>query len=134
MTMQASLMHAVGGRGPLSDSEATALDDSEWVLLECHRFLASIPGENQLVMNLGSFVMDEVAPVESPNVKRLAKAVANLYVSSAAGVDAIVAERNAANKSNKALPPVIPHQLTALLHSGFCSVVYTHQERLVATG
>ena len=126
LIMQTSLMHVVGGRSPLLDSEATALDESEWVLSKCHRFLASILGANQLVMNLGLFVMDEVDPVNSPNVKRLVKAFANLYVSSAAGLDDIVSERNAANESNNAHPPVVPHQLTALLHSDFCSVVWTH--------
>ena len=85
-------------------------------------------------MNLGSFMMDKVALVEAPGVKRLVKAVANLYVSSAAGIDVIFSERNAANKSNEALSPVVPRQLAALLHSKFCSAVQTHQERLVATG
>ena len=44
LTMQTYLLHAVGRRGPLLDSEAVALDDSEWVLLECHRLSASISG------------------------------------------------------------------------------------------
>ena len=134
LTMQTSLLRAVGGRGPLSDSEATDLDELECVLLEYHRFLVSISGSKQLIMNLGSFVMDKVDLVDAPGVKRLVKAVANLYVSSAAGIDVIFSERNAANKSNEALSPVVPRQLAALLHSKFCSAVQTHQERLVATG
>ena len=97
MTMQTSLLHAVGGRGPMSDSKATALYDSEWFLLECHRFSESISGEKQLVMNLGSFLMDKVAIVDALDVERLFKAVFNLYVSSSAGIDEIVAEQNAAN-------------------------------------
>ena len=70
----------VGGQGPLLDWEATDLDDSEWVLLECHRFLASISGANKLVMNLGLFVMDKVALVDTPDIKHLIKAVANLCI------------------------------------------------------
>ena len=78
--------------------------------------------------------MYKVVLIDAPNVERLVKDVANLYVSSAAGVDAIVTERNAANESNEALPPVITHQLAVLSHSKFCSVARTHQEFLVDTG
>ena len=85
-------------------------------------------------MDLGLFVMEKVAIVDAHDVERLVKAVTNLYVSSDAGVDAIVAEKNAEKNSNEALPPVVPHQLAALLYSEFCSVVRTHQERLVAMG
>ena len=85
-------------------------------------------------MNLGSFVMEKFSLVDAPNIKRLVKDVANIYVSSFAGIDAIVDERNAANKSDKVLPPVFPHQMAALSHSEFCTVFRTHQERLVATG
>ena len=53
MTMKTYLLHAVGRCGLLLDLEAKALDDSEWVLSKCHRFLASISGANQLSMNLG---------------------------------------------------------------------------------
>ena len=109
----------VGGRGPLSDSEATAFDYSEWVISDFHRFLVSISGAKKFVMNLELFVVDKVALVDAPNTKRLAKAVANLYVSSSAGVDDIVAERNASNESNEALPPVVPLQLAVLSHSEF---------------
>ena len=134
LTMETSLLHVVDGCSPLSDSEATALDESEWVLLECHRLSASISGAKQLAINRGSFVMDKVALVDAPGVERLVKDFSNIYVLSAAGVDVIVDEHNAPNKSDKALPPVIPHQLAALSHHDFCSVVRTHQERLVATG
>ena len=58
--------------------------------------------------------MDKVALVDALNVKRLFKALVNIYVSSATGVDEIVAERNAANKSNKELLTVVPHQLETL--------------------
>ena len=61
--------------------------------------------------------MDKADTVDAPDTKRLTKAVANLYLSSAAGVYAIFAERNAANKSNESLPPFIPHHLMALSHS-----------------
>ena len=70
--------------------------------------------------------MDKVSLVDAPDVERLVKAVANLYASSAAGVYAIVAELNAANESDEALPPVIPHQMAALSHYEFCSVVWTY--------
>ena len=73
-------MHAVGGYIPLPDLDATALGDSEWVILECHRLLASISGAKQLVMNLGLFVIDKVALIDAPNVKSIVKEVANLYV------------------------------------------------------
>ena len=85
-------------------------------------------------MNLGSFVIYKVDLIDAPDVERLVKAIANLYVSSAAGVDSIFSERNAANESVKALPSVIPHQIEALSHSEFCSVFRTCQERLVMTG
>ena len=65
-------------------------------------------------MNLGSFVMEMVALVDAPDVKRLIKAVANLYVSSAAGIDVIVAERKMVNESDEALPSAVPCQLSAL--------------------
>ena len=80
LTMQTSLLNAVGGRSHLSEYEATVLDDSEWVLLECHCFLASISGAKKLVMNLGLFVMDKVALVDAPDSKRLVKDFDNLYV------------------------------------------------------
>ena len=114
LTMHTSLLHAVGGNGPLSESDSTAFHDLEWVILECHRLLASISGAKQLVRNLGSFVMDEFALVDAPDVELPIKAVADLYVSSAAGVDAIVSERNVANNSEEALLPVVPHHITAL--------------------
>ena len=119
LTMQTSLLHAVGRRGPLLDSNATALDESECFLSDFHRFSESISGEKQLVMNLGSFLMDKVAIVDALDVECLFKAVFNLYVSSAAGIDEIVAEQNAANESYEALSPVVTHQMAALLHSEF---------------
>ena len=61
--------------------------------------------------------MDKVALVDASGIECLVKAVANLYIPSAAGVDDIVAERNSVNKSNETLPPVVPHQLAVLLHS-----------------
>ena len=70
-------------------------------------------------MNLGLFVMDKVDIVDAPDVKRLVKAVANLYVQSSAGVYAIVSERNAENKSDEALLPVVLHLLAVLSHSEF---------------
>ena len=129
-----SLLHVVDGRGPLSYLEATALDDSEWFLSECHQLSASISGAKQLFMILGLFLMENVSLVDAPDVERLVKAVANLYVSSATGVDAIVTERNAANKSDEALPPVVPRQLTALSHYYFFSVFRNHRERLFVRG
>ena len=96
--------------------------------------MASISGADQLVMNLGSFVMEKVALIDAPGVERIVKAVANLYVSYAAGIDSIASGQNTENESNEALPPVVPRQLAALSYSGFCSIVRTHQERLVATG
>ena len=80
LTVKTSLLNAVGGRGPILYLEVTALDDSEWVLSECHHFSASISGSKQLVMNLGLFVTDNVALVDAPDVERLFKVVANLYV------------------------------------------------------
>ena len=68
-------------------------------------------------MNLGLFVMDKVSIVDAPDIEHIVKAVANLYVSSAAGIDAIFAEQNAANESDEALLPVLPHQLETLSHS-----------------
>ena len=84
--------------------------------MEYLRFLVSISGGNKLVINLGSFVVDKVALVDASGIECLVKAVANLYIPSAAGVDDIVAERNSVNKSNETLPPVVPHQLAVLLH------------------
>lgn len=107
--MQKSLLHAVCGRDTLSDSEATSLDDSEWVLSECRRFSASISELKQLIMNLGSFVMENLALVPASDVELLFKKVANLYVSSSAGVCDIFDEQNAATVSDKALTPVFPH-------------------------
>ena len=127
-------MYVVGGRGPLSDLEAKNLDDSEWVVSECHRFSVSISGAKQLVMNLGLFVMDKVSIIDAPYIELIVKAVANLYVSSAAGIDAIFAEQNAANESNEALLPVLPHQLETLSHSEFCSVVWTQRKLLGCDG
>ena len=45
--------------------------------------------------------MAKLASVDAANVDRLAKDVVILYVASAAGIGAIVAERNAANKVTK---------------------------------
>ena len=134
LNMQTSLLHAVGRHVNLSDLEATALDESEWVLSECHCFLASTSGANQLVIKLGLFVIDKVSLVESPNVDRLVKVAVNLYFLYDASVDGIVAEWNAANGRDEAMPSVVPNHLAALSHSELCSVVRTHQECLVATG
>ena len=95
------------------------MDDSEWVILECHRFLASTSRAKQIFMNLGSFVTDKTALVDALGAERLVKAVAKLYVSYATVVDAIVPEQNAANESGEVLTPVFPHQMAALLHSMF---------------
>ena len=46
-------------------------------------------------------MMDNVDLVDAPKVERLVKAVNNLYISSATGVDAIVAERNVANEKTR---------------------------------
>ena len=61
----------------------------------------SISGAKQCVIILGSFMMDNVDLVDAPKVERLVKAVNNLYISSATGVDAIVAERNVANEKTR---------------------------------
>ena len=47
------LLHAVGGDDPMSTLEASELDDSEWVLLECRLFSASIPKSKELITNQG---------------------------------------------------------------------------------
>ena len=85
-------------------------------------------------MNLGLFVMYKVSIVDVPDIERIVKAVANLYVSSAAGIDAIFAEQNAANESNEALLPVFPHHLETLSHYEFCSVVWTQRKLLGCNG
>ena len=46
-------------------------------------------------------MMDNVDLVDAPKVERLVKDVNNLYISSATGVDAIVAERNVANEKTR---------------------------------
>lgn len=134
MSLQTSLLHSVGGRGPLSESEATALDCSDWILSECRRFSASLSATKQLIMNLGSFVTTKLALLDASAVERLVKDIADLYLASAVGVSSIVAERDDANESDEALPPVVPHQLAAISHSEFCTIVATHRERLVASG
>ena len=133
-SLQTYLLRAVGGRGPLSESEAATLDGSEWVLSDCRRFAASLPETKQLIMNLGSFVINKLASVEAGDFDQSVKNVASLYVNSAAGVGGIVAERNQANESDEALPPVIPHQLAQQSHSDFCGVVRNQRERLLAAG
>ena len=35
----------------------------------------------------------------------------------------VLHERSASNEINKALPPVVPHQLVVLPHSEFCCVI-----------
>lgn len=134
ISLKSSLLSSVGGRGPLSEPEAAVLVDSEWVLSECRRFSASILVTKELVLNLGSFVTKKLTLLDACAVENLVKDVANLYVSAAAGIEKVVAERNEANEDGEALPPVVPHQLAALSHSKFCSIVATHRERLLASG
>jgi len=60
------------------------------------------------------------------------KDVANIYLSSATGVGSIVAEHDEVNERDEMLPPVVPHQLAAIAHSEFCSIVGTHWECMMA--
>ena len=115
--MQTSLLHAVGVDGTISPLESAALDYLEWLFLEFRLFSASIPNSKELIMNQRSFVIDKPENIGVLKVERLVNNVANLYVGSDAGVSFIVAESNTANKSNKALLPLVPNQLVALPHS-----------------
>ena len=83
-------------------------------------------------MNQGSFVMDNTEKLGVPEVERLVKDVFNLYIVSASVVRHIFDERKTENKSDEALPPVVPHHFVVLPHSEFCSVVRTQQERILA--
>lgn len=61
-----SLLRSVGGCGPLSESEAAALvDDMNCLLSECCRFSASFSETKQLLMNLGSFVMNMLQTLDA---------------------------------------------------------------------
>lgn len=134
MSLQTSLLQSVGVRGPLSESEATALDDAGWVLYECRPFSASLSKANQLVMNLGSFVTNKLQTLDALAVENVVNDVPSFYASYAAGVSNIVAQRVQANHGNDTLPTEVPHQLVALSYSQFCSIVTAHRDRLTAAG
>lgn len=85
-------------------------------------------------MDLGSFVMNKIALLDASTVEHILKEIANLYLVSAAEVSSMVAEREKDNGSKAALPPVVPHQLAAIYHYRFCTIVDTHRERLVVDG
>ena len=60
--------------------------------------------------------MEKLENIGVHEFKRLVKDVSNLYVGSSAVVSRVVAESNADNKSDEALPPLVPHQLVVLSH------------------
>lgn len=82
LSPQKSLLHSVCGHGPLTESEAVALDYYDCVLSECRHFSASISGTKQLSNNLGSFVTSRSALLHASTVEHLVNDIANHYVSS----------------------------------------------------
>ena len=78
--------------------------------------------------------MDKLEKIGMSEVEHLVKDITNIYVGSATGISRVVAEKNAANESNKVLPPVVPHQLVVFPHSELCWVVCTHREWLLSSG
>ena len=78
--------------------------------------------------------MENLENLGVPEVEHLVKDVTKLYIGIAIGVRHVVVERNEANERNKALLPLVPHQLVVLPHSFFFCIVHTKQERLLATG
>ena len=64
--------------------------------------------------------MDKLEKIGMSEVEHLVKDITNIYVGSATGISRVVAEKNAANESNKVLPPVVPHQLVVFPHSELC--------------
>ena len=117
VSMQTSLLYAMVRDGNLSPTEAASLDDLEWLLLEFRLLSVFIPKSKDIIMKHGLLVMEKLGNIGVPEFKLLVKDVANLYIGSATGVCSVVAERNVANDSGKALPPVFPHQLVFLTHS-----------------
>lgn len=89
--------------------------------------------KKQLINNLRLFSAN-LAFLGASAVKHVVKDTANLKLASAVGVSGPVADRDDANESDTALPPVVPHQLAAISHSQFCTIVVTHRERLAASG
>ena len=85
-------------------------------------------------MNQGLLVMDKLKKIGLPEVERMVKDVANLYVGSTAGISCAVSESNVTKKSNAVLPPVVPHQLVIFPHLEFFCVVHTQLERPLAAG
>lgn len=112
MSLRTSLLRTVGGKGPLSESDISALDaNSDAVISDCRLFSVSLSLTKEFLMNLGSFVTSRVALLDEQVVEQLVKDIAKLYLSTAADVAKIVAERDEANESNDmSLPPVVPSQ------------------------
>jgi predicted transcriptional regulator len=88
------------------------------------------------INNLGTFVQAKLGQVGQNDVNELVKEVARLYTMSIAGINTIRAERdekNGAADNNSMLPPALVHQVAALSHAEFCTIVSTHTERLLST-
>ena len=76
------------------------------------------------------WVLTAIDEFESDDIQYVLVSVAKLFVESASGIMAIVAERDFSNEKGTELPPVLPHQLVHLDMRTFISYVNGYCERL----
>lgn len=93
-------------------------------------------GRDQRVFDEHRIVRDQQGrSVNEQVVGQLVQDIAKLYLSTAAGIAKIVAERDETEKGrDMPLPIVASHQVMKMSHDEFCNVVATQKGRMTDAG
>ena len=114
--------------GPLNANEITAVDTTTAEVHVC--YVLTHNKAKLFIEGLVMWVFNEIDELESDDIWSVLPSVVKLFVESASGIMAIVAERDLSNERGTELPPVLPHQLVHLDMCTFVSYVNGHVNAL----
>ena len=117
--------------GPLTSNKIAAIYTTT---AEFHGHYVLDYAKAKLFMEeLGMWVLTAIDELESDDLEYVLVSVAKLFVESASGIMAIVAERDSSNERGTEISPVLPHQLVHLDMRTFVSYINGHCKRFERT-
>ena len=121
----------VGIIGRLSEVQRGAIDETTHQLSDSADYAVSFVAVRGFMEDLGLFVKDRLAAMDSGNRDTLLQLSAAAILGLVDGISAVVAERNEDNEAYiDASPGVLPHQLVRILPRDFSVYLQCHRERL----
>jgi hypothetical protein len=120
-----------GKEGPFSAEVIERLDEEERLGMETHSgFCLRHSATEAYLVELAPWIETALTVLTQETKSKLLASVAKMFVMTAGGVQAIVAERNSDNSEGEELPPVLPHQQVQLKMTELNRLIEAHRGRL----